>query len=532
MVGLCSLLLFLYFKNKTLDNPTTRLQESPISKPSKKPKKIQKILVEKQQTKGPTFSSPITPENAIPGEKILSFKNKKSFLEFLEFSKIHNIPILDNISNLSSVLIRSNPEIEKLLSRMSSEFLNENHNLIVAIPPNPIDESTSKGSYVPFLEEAPEWLGLPDDNSLWGQGVLIAVLDSGIKAHKSLDNDNIEFIDLIREDLPSNIHGTAVSSILLGEETVRGIAPAASLLNIKVLGAEGSGDVFTLSKGIIEATNKGAKLINLSLGSSSDSPILQEAIQYAQDAGILIVAAAGNDGSSNNYYPAQYEGVIGVSAIDKMEQRPQFSNYGDYVDIAAPGVGIQAAYEGDQIAYYDGTSFATPYVTGVLASILSSDKSLGPSEAGEIIMQQLNEAGNAGKDPYYGNGILDISRIVRRNERGNVDVAITNYLYEENEGEHSKTLNINVQNQGTEWLQSLKLEIDINGRKWSVQLGSLNKNKTASHSLKIPSELIDSEKKFNISSSIRSLGQKDSNPSNNRLLEIISFEEKNLSSGF
>jgi hypothetical protein len=509
-----------------------RLQESPISKPSNKPKKIQKILVEKHQTKGPTFSSPITPENAIPGEKILSFKNKKSFRKFLEFSKIHNIPILDNISNLSSVLIRSNPEIEKLLSNMDSEFLNENHNLIVAIPPNPIDLNKSEGSNVPFLEEAPEWLGLPDDNSLWGQGVLIAVLDSGIKAHKSLDNDNIEFIDLIREDLPSNIHGTAVSSILLGEETVRGIAPAASLLNIKVLGAEGSGDVFTLSKGIIEATNKGAKLINLSLGSSSDSPILQEAIQYAQDAEILIVAAAGNDGSSNNYYPAQYEGVIGVSAIDKMEQRPQFSNYGDYVDIAAPGVGIQAAYEGDQIAYYDGTSFATPYVTGVLASILSSDKSLSPSEAGEIIMQQLNEAGNAGKDPYYGNGILDISRIVRRNERGNVDVAITNYLYEEDEGEHSKTLNINVQNQGTEWLQSLKLEIDINGRKWSVQLGSLNKNKTASHSLKIPSELIDSEKKFNISSSIRSLGQKDSNPSNNRLLEIISFEEKNRSSGF
>ena len=469
------------------------------------------------------------PEGAMEDELTLHFKDEDALNKFLSLAEEKGFEILDLISELNTVRVKT-PQNQ---SDLTGELLGEEEigfNFPIRLPAPPNEGGGTSTDSTPFTENLYDWLGLGEDNSSWGKDVTIAVLDTGIKEHRSLNGADINalsLIDLETNDNNINIHGTAVSSLLVGQENIRGISPAAQLINIQVLDNNGTGDSFTVAKGIIEAVKKGAKIINLSLGSSGNSSTLENAVKYAQANGAVIVASAGNDSSGNPYYPANYPGVLGVGAIDLLGESPNFTNYGDYVDLVAPGVGIKAAYEGDQIAYYDGTSFSAPYVSGALATLLSQNRSLSTQDAVSLLLENLNESGVSGKDPYYGNGILNLNRLLNYNKRGIYDAAITNYYFETGELGLTETVHINVQNQGTEWLNSVRLQVKINGSKWSIQLGNLSKGQSTTYSLKIPKELETSVGTFKIESSIESIGQQDHNKDNNTLLEEVSFNSGN-----
>ncbi|AQZ65389.1 Serine protease [[Actinomadura] parvosata subsp. kistnae] len=213
-----------------------------------------------------------------------------------------------------------------------------------------------------------------------GEGVTVAVVDSGVDAtHPQLAGAVARQVDLTGTDLRDCVgHGTAVAGIIAGRDLtsrgvpVLGVAPAAEIVSIKQ--TEGtSGDVTRLAEGIRRAADLGADVINVSV-QAHDAPVLKAAVTYAQGKDAVIVAAAGNvkqdDGAVTPAYPAEYPGVIAVGAASPDGKKSEFSNAATRISVTAPGAGVTSAWTGGGYRTgLDGTSFATPFVSGVAALV-------------------------------------------------------------------------------------------------------------------------------------------------------------------
>jgi len=208
--------------------------------------------------------------------------------------------------------------------------------------------------------------------------ICIAVLDTGIDIeHPDLEGKCIastNFTDSESEYANGHSHGTHVAGITAAltnnEIGVAGMSGNASLMNVKVLNDSGYGYYSWIASGIIWAADNGADVINLSLGGIYPSNTLEDAVNYAWNKGVVVVAAAGNYGSSSPCYPACYENCIAVSATDYDDVLPSWSNYGDWVDVAAPGTAYSTMPDG-QYGYKSGTSIASPFVTGLAGLVFS-----------------------------------------------------------------------------------------------------------------------------------------------------------------
>ncbi len=206
-----------------------------------------------------------------------------------------------------------------------------------------------------------------------GDGVTVAVLDTGADlAHPGLIDHLISGRDMVADDaMPQDEgtglgwgHGTHISGVIAR------MAPNAKILPVRVLDSQGRGNTFILAYAIDWAVAQGADVINLSLGTPFDSRLLRESVAQAQAKGVVIVAAAGNAGDSALSYPAAYPGVVAVTAVDGADLKPDFASYGDWVDVAAPGVGITSTVigpDGSGYAGWTGTSMATSFVSGAAA---------------------------------------------------------------------------------------------------------------------------------------------------------------------
>jgi LPXTG-site transpeptidase (sortase) family protein len=167
-----------------------------------------------------------------------------------------------------------------------------------------------------------------------------------------------------------------------------------------------------VAKGIIWAADNGAQIINLSLGGASSSITLENAVNYALAQGVILVAATGNAWTTPIYYPARYAGVIAVGATDSLNQRANFSNYGNEIDLVAPGTWIYSLAPGNKYVYMSGTSMAAPQVAG-LAAILAGI----PGNSLALIENQIKSTalglGTDGWDIYYGNGLIQMDGAIR-----------------------------------------------------------------------------------------------------------------------
>jgi thermitase len=246
-------------------------------------------------------------------------------------------------------------------------------------------------------------LGLPCAAALsLGQGTTVAVVDTGVQLdHPDLD-ENFEGVpryDFVANDanptdraVGLDADGDGIKDETVGHGThVAGIvdlvAPGARIMPLRVLDSEGYGNSFTIAKAVSYARVNGADVINLSLGSSRRSAALQGAISDAVKGGVLVAAAAGNSDSSVPHYPAagsgltsSAEGLVAVTAVDILQKKSEYANYGSWVDITAPGDAIRSAFPVSMYANWSGTSMATPFVSGQAALIHSLHGSLAPAD--------------------------------------------------------------------------------------------------------------------------------------------------------
>ncbi len=282
-----------------------------------------------------------------------------------------------------------------------------------------------------------------------GSGVTVAIIDTGVAYEnysdakgsyaKAPDFANTcfvpgyDFVNLDAHPNDDNSHGTHVTGTVAQSTNnstgTAGIAFNACIMPIKVLNSAGSGTYSAIANGITYAADHGAKVINMSLGGSSPSQTLLDAITYAYNKGVTIVAAAGNSSSSVPEYPAGYKPyVISVGATRFDEQLAPYSNFGPTVDVVAPGGDTSVDQNGDdygdgilqqtfnpttknptQFGYYffQGTSMASPHVAGVAALILSKNSSSTPEQVKQILTSTAKDLGTAGRDDTYGYGLVN-----------------------------------------------------------------------------------------------------------------------------
>jgi subtilisin family serine protease len=190
---------------------------------------------------------------------------------------------------------------------------------------------------------------------------------------------------------------------------IAGMAPNVRLMPVKVLDDSGSGGYDAVAAGIEYAVDNGAKIINLSLGGSSPSNTMYNAVRYAYDHNVLVLAAAGNYAQSGNpiVYPAAYDEAMAVAATDSGDNHASFSEYHPYVEIAAPGVSIYSTVNNGGYQYLSGTSMATPHVAGLAALIWSMAPGYTANQIRAAINASAVDLGAAGRDDYYGYGRID-----------------------------------------------------------------------------------------------------------------------------
>jgi subtilisin family serine protease len=254
--------------------------------------------------------------------------------------------------------------------------------------------------------------------------VIVAVLDTGVQRTHP---------DLAAVPFPSpkntrtgstNVtdyygHGTHVAGTIAAEANnaigVAGVAPGVTIMPVKVMDNNGQGYWSDFLEGVDWARTHGASIVNLSLGgtlSASQAAAFQPTFDAAYNAGVLVVAAAGNNNRNEPFYPASFNHVISVAATTNADGKASFSNYGPNVDLSAPGVGIMSTYPGSTWKLMSGTSMATPHVVGLAALIRSRHPEFSVDEVQSAMQQTALDLGAAGRDDIFGYGRIQAALAV------------------------------------------------------------------------------------------------------------------------
>lgn len=242
-----------------------------------------------------------------------------------------------------------------------------------------------------------------------------------------INNDNSVQAGELNPAGENTTHGTKVAGVAAASgnnaKGMAGVDWSTKILPIQALDDDGYGDTLSVGRAIYYATQQGADVISLSLGSDLSDDFVREAVQDALSAGVVVVAASGNDGCDCMVYPANYPEVVAVGALNSSSQPASFSSFGDNLDILAPGTDITSAtwQSGNQTSAYtsgnNGTSFATPMVGGMLTRLKSSRPEATPAQLLAALTESVNRSGLPPATPldtHYGFGVLDAGRTMNR----------------------------------------------------------------------------------------------------------------------
>ena len=345
-----------------------------------------------------------------------------SFLELEKIAAKHQAEIVNTVSIGGQV----RAAVVELLLASVTAFVEEVHTVGLASYVEPDMKVQAQ-----FVPNDPYW------NLQWGPqkieadwawnttvgdpSVLVAVVDTGIDyTHPDLAANYValgyDWVNMDADPWDDHGHGTHCAGIIAAAINNNvGIAGLAQvrIMAEKVLNNAGGGYWDWIANGIINATDSGADIISMSLGGYSDSELVHEAVRYAYDAGVLVIAAAGNDNTNMKLYPAGYDEVIAVAATDQYDSKASFSNWGEWIELAAPGVSIHSTvpwgYES-----WSGTSMATPHVSGVAALVWSRYPNKTRDWVRLWLRYTANDLGDPGFDVYYGYGRINARKAVEQ----------------------------------------------------------------------------------------------------------------------
>ena len=321
---------------------------------------------------------------------IVKYDSRISRIERLKIKKEIEAKVERQIDKLDAEVLTVKGETENKLSRLRRD------SRVLYVEPDFV-ATTLEVSNDPAALDQTQWAlwkiqAAGTGVSAWNythstSSIKIGILDTGIdQDHEDLSSKIVENQNCTDSPTVDDLygHGTHVAGIA-GAITNNGIGVAGvgfdvALANYKSLGDSGSGYYSWIADCIVRAADGGVKVINMSLGGPNKSKTLENAINYAWNKGVVLVAAAGNSGNSSPTYPAYYKNVIAVAATDQSDKKASFSSYGKWVDVAAPGVSIYSTFPnhsyriGKNLNYdfASGTSMATPVVSGLAALVWSS----------------------------------------------------------------------------------------------------------------------------------------------------------------
>jgi subtilisin family serine protease len=339
-----------------------------------------------------------------------------------------------NVIGVDWVAVPPGVDVDALLARMQQD-----PTLEYAVKPNPVSLPTAirrsqTGKYRTSgvgdpLRDVQYGLAQVEADKAWKATaaqapVTIAIVDTGVDfGHPDLKDKLLPGYSTIaaqpsgRDDHGHGTHVAGIAAAMSDNGTGgSGMAPNAKLLPVKVLDANGKGDDADVAAGIVWAADHGASVINLSMVTDQASPLLRTAVEYAQGKHrAVIVAAMGNDGSSEKLYPAAFDGVIAVGASDMNDKPADFSNTGRWIAVTAPGVGIVSTFPTYSVTLsragftpgyttMDGTSMAAPFVSGLAALIKSQAMRQTPAQVKTAITKAAKDLGAKGFDESTGYG--------------------------------------------------------------------------------------------------------------------------------
>ena len=313
--------------------------------------------------------------NAVANEMMLTFRDKASRDQFVKRLGGYGLQLLGSIDALNAIRV-GYKDISKLRDFIADTngAATAEANLWMRVPQEPNVDTKNEGGTTPFQrgQQMMDAISAGGDRTKWGEAIKVAVLDTGIMDHPTFGKDQVTHIDLVNDGQTFNSHGTSVASMIAGQNAqAPGVAPAAEILDVRVASPDGYTVSSLLSQGIIEAVDRGAKVLNISLGGYGDSEVLRAALDYAWQKGAVVVAAAGNEGYDQLAIPAAINGVLSVGSVDASGKQASFSNSGQGLGLVAPGVGVVSAWETDKVAIASGTSHSTGLVSGAVAAYLA-----------------------------------------------------------------------------------------------------------------------------------------------------------------
>lgn len=338
----------------------------------------------------------------------------------------HNIDekdILDRIKDIEENQGEEEPKNIQTIEPIDRTTVNEDFKLKDINQNNNInvdDPGFKYEWYIPYTQADKAWTLINPKKK-----IKVAVLDTGVDyTHPDLENRvdveaGYNFVDNNDNIMDNDGHGTHISGIIAAKAN-NGIGLAGvtgnldmKILPVKVLDENGDRDVINIVKGIIYAVDNGADIINLSLGTRYKVQLIEEAINYAKSKGVFVVAASGNDNeNSDNFSPAS-DGAFTVAAMNYNYRKAYFSDYGNSIKVAAPGVQILSTVPGGYEAW-DGTSMAAPVVSGIAAMLKAENPQLSPSQIEDIIDSTATDIIYKGRDQFSGYGLINAYDAIKK----------------------------------------------------------------------------------------------------------------------
>ena len=376
---------------------------------------VSQLHIAQDQESNNPFPHPeqVSQQPAKQNEWIIKWKDTYS----KEILKESDLLFWDDQQRVSKVRLKNGVKVNEWLEEWKDhsqiEYIQPNS--IVRISQVPNDLYYSKQNYLKRINIENAWEEVNSTPEL-----TIAIIDTGIDfQHPDLKENIVAGINLIDKQGTSqddNGHGTNVAGIVAATGNnnlgVTGITWKAKLMPIKVLDEKGEGDSFLVGQGIRYAVDHGAKILLLSLGEPVFTPFMKEAVDYAESKNVLIVAASGNEGKDMNY-PSAFPNVLSVGAINHEDLYANYSNYGQQLDVVAPGDGIYTTGLKGIYTENSGTSMAAPQVAGLAALLMQKYPDLTPSQIRDLIKLSADDVDQKGWDARTGYGKINVAKALQ-----------------------------------------------------------------------------------------------------------------------